>query len=357
MGLECAWQLTSMVDVVVMVDRVEATATAAASDLAAAAGAATEPFVADVTDRDALARLADRVAALGTLRAVAHAAGISPTMADWRAIFDVDLVGTALVAEAMRPLSTDRTATVCFASMAPLLGDTTTNPAADAALDEPLDEHLLERMREAVGPAIENTGIAYGWAKRGVHRFVHQEAVRLGPLGARICSVSPGLIDTPQQQQEMEVAPEHRPAARADARSGGSGELRRWRPWSPSSCPTRPASSTVSTCWWTAGCTPRCSSARGELDVQPAESAQDVGRHVPVAAGVGRSVLLLDDADVTHAVEDSLDADAAFGTGQWRTRADVDAMPERDVVAGVRAIPGSSRPDRRTCGGPGSPRR
>ena len=30
------------------------------------------------------------------------------------------------------------------------------------------------------------------------------EAVRLGPVGARICSVSPGIIDTPQGRQEAE---------------------------------------------------------------------------------------------------------------------------------------------------------
>jgi NAD(P)-dependent dehydrogenase (short-subunit alcohol dehydrogenase family) len=31
-----------------------------------------------------------------------------------------------------------------------------------------------------------------------------REAVRLGPVGARICSVSPGIIDTPQGRQEAE---------------------------------------------------------------------------------------------------------------------------------------------------------
>ena len=45
------------------------------------------------------------------------------------------------------------------------------------------------------------------WAKRGVHRLVHREAIRLGPLGARICSVSPGLIDTPMNAQEMAEHP------------------------------------------------------------------------------------------------------------------------------------------------------
>ena len=57
------------------------------------------------------------------------------------------------------------------------------------------------------GAKIEDSGSAYSWAKRGVKRFVQQEAVRLGAVGARICSVSPGIIDTPQGRQEFEQQP------------------------------------------------------------------------------------------------------------------------------------------------------
>jgi NAD(P)-dependent dehydrogenase (short-subunit alcohol dehydrogenase family) len=208
MGLECARRLVDLVDTVLLVDRDEAAVTEVAGKLTASGAAATvEPVALDVTDRDGLARLAARTAELGSLRAVAHAAGISPTMADWRRIFAVDLVGTALLAEALRPLATARTAMVCFASMAPLLGIAEPNPDADAALDEPLDDRLLERIHAALGAAVEDTGVAYAWAKRGVQRFVQQEAVRLGPLGARISSVSPGVIDTPQGRQEAESHP------------------------------------------------------------------------------------------------------------------------------------------------------
>jgi NAD(P)-dependent dehydrogenase (short-subunit alcohol dehydrogenase family) len=208
MGLACAQRLVDQVDALVLVDLDEASATAAAKELTGS-GRAThvEPFVLDVTDRDGLARLAARVSELGTLRAVAHAAGISPTMADWRRIFTVDLVGTALLAEALRPLATAGTAMVCFASMAPYLGIGEADPAADAALDAPLDPSFLDRLHDALGTSVEDPGLAYSWAKRGVQRFVRQEAVRLGPAGARICSVSPGIIDTPQGRQEAENQP------------------------------------------------------------------------------------------------------------------------------------------------------
>jgi NAD(P)-dependent dehydrogenase (short-subunit alcohol dehydrogenase family) len=207
MGLACAQRLADSVDTLLLVDLDEASVTAAAKELTASAGRATlvEPFVLDVTDGDGLARLAARVSELGTLRAVAHAAGISPTMADWRRIFTVDLVGTAMLAEALRPLATAGTAMVCFASMAPVLGIKDADPAADAALDAPLDDGFLDRIHDALGPAIEDTGTAYSWAKRGVQRFAQAEAVRVGPVGARVCSVSPGIIDTPQGRQEAEV--------------------------------------------------------------------------------------------------------------------------------------------------------
>jgi NAD(P)-dependent dehydrogenase (short-subunit alcohol dehydrogenase family) len=202
MGLACARRLTTLVDVLLLVDRDESSVAAAAEELAASGGCAVEPVALDVTDRPGLDRLAAQVAERGALRAVAHAAGISPTMADWQRIFAVDLVGTALLVDALRPTITAGTAIVCFASMAPMIGISEPNPAADAAIDAPLADDLLDRVRDALGPAVESSGIAYPWAKRGVHRFVQTEAVRLGRVGARICSVSPGLIDTPQGQQE-----------------------------------------------------------------------------------------------------------------------------------------------------------
>ncbi|KPI06662.1 short-chain dehydrogenase/reductase SDR [Actinobacteria bacterium OK074] len=204
MGEACARRLVDQVDVLLLVDRDATGAETVAKDLNAAGHRATaEPFALDVTDREGLARLAARVAELGTLRAVAHAAGISPTMADWRRIFEVDLVGTALLAEALRPLATEGTAHVYFASMSPLLVRIDPTPEIAAILDDPLQPDFLERIRDAVGPeAIENTALAYPWAKHGVLRFASKEAVRLGPVGARVCSLSPGIIDTPQGQQE-----------------------------------------------------------------------------------------------------------------------------------------------------------
>jgi NAD(P)-dependent dehydrogenase (short-subunit alcohol dehydrogenase family) len=201
MGRACAARLVDLVDVLLLVDRDEQSAADTARALARP-GTTVEAFVLDVTDQGALAGLASSVAERGKLRAVAHAAGISPTMADWRRIIEVDLTGTALLFEALRPLASTGTAVVCFASMAPHLGGHGHHPRADAALDDPLDERLADRLHDALGSAIEDSGLAYTWAKRGVHRLVQREAVRFGTVGGRVNSLSPGIIDTPMGRLE-----------------------------------------------------------------------------------------------------------------------------------------------------------
>jgi NAD(P)-dependent dehydrogenase (short-subunit alcohol dehydrogenase family) len=206
MGAACAARLAGLVDTLVVADRDEAGLAAAAAQLSGRdPGFVVESVVLDVADREAVARLVERARALGPLRAVAHAAGVSPTMAAWRDVLAVDLVGTALLVDALHPLATEGTAIVCFASISASLALPDTDLPADAVLDEPLHRDFLARIRESVGPEVEDPGMAYTWAKRGVHRLVRREAVRFGRAGARICSVTPGIIDTPMGRQEADA--------------------------------------------------------------------------------------------------------------------------------------------------------
>ena len=72
----------------------------------------------DVSDRQAVRRLVEEAGRLGGFQALVHAAGISPTMADPRRIFEVDLLGTQLLLDAFEPLVDEGSAAVCFASSA-----------------------------------------------------------------------------------------------------------------------------------------------------------------------------------------------------------------------------------------------
>ena len=161
MGRACAEVLVGAVDALVLVDR-EADLLAVASDELVSRGVTAMSFEADVTDRVRLDELTAVVADLGTLRSVAHAAGISPTMADWRRIFAVDLVGSAMLLDALTPLVTDGSAAVCFASMAAQIVVPNAVPGVDAELDDPLGPDFLDRIAVAVGEGIEHPGVAYG---------------------------------------------------------------------------------------------------------------------------------------------------------------------------------------------------
>ena len=75
-----------------------------------------------------------------------------------------------------------------------------------------------------------------------------------------------------------------------------------------------------------------------ELEVQLGEAAEDPRRLVVEAAGAGRAVVLLGQADVAHPVEDALEADPALGPGERAAGARVGAAAERDVGLGVGAV-------------------
>ncbi len=170
----------------------------------------------DVSDPADVARLTERVAELGSFRALAHAAGISPTMSDARRILDVDLVGTERLLLAFEELVQLGSAAVCFSSLAAYQIAPFADPAHDALLDEPLAPDFLDRLTAVT----EDSGYAYSLAKRGVVRACARASVRWGARGGRVNSLAPGLIDTPMGRQEFAQQPimqtmfEHTPLAR-----------------------------------------------------------------------------------------------------------------------------------------------
>jgi NAD(P)-dependent dehydrogenase (short-subunit alcohol dehydrogenase family) len=157
----------------------------------------------DVSSADDVARLTAEAAGHGAIRSLVHAAGVSPTMADWRRIFEVDLMGTARILAAFEPVMAEGGAAVCVASMAAPLGAPRGSDAnLETLLADPLTPDLLESL--AALPALADPGAAYSWAKRGVIQLVALAAPAWGRRRARINSVSPGIIDTPMGRQELE---------------------------------------------------------------------------------------------------------------------------------------------------------
>lgn len=201
MGSACAARFLAAGDVVILTDIDAARTEAAARELGDLGTVV--PMQVDLTEADSGERIAAAVAEHGHLRAVAHTAGLSPTMADARRILDVNLAGTVRLLDALAPLANGETAVVVVASQAGHLIDGSDAEIA-AVMAEPLAEGFLADA-EAVG--VNQPDLAYTWSKWAVRQEVLRRAWEWGAKGARIMSLSPGIIETPMGQQELAVQP------------------------------------------------------------------------------------------------------------------------------------------------------
>lgn len=153
----------------------------------------------DVSNKDAAAQIASRAGSAGGFSALVHTAGLSPTMADARTIIDVNLCATQRLVDALLPHVEANGVAVLFASIA---GHSPADPKYDVWLDAPLEPDALDGLS-----TIENSTGAYGLSKRGVIRMCERLVSVWGQKGARIVSLSPGIIDTPMAKQEFEQQP------------------------------------------------------------------------------------------------------------------------------------------------------
>jgi len=119
-------------------------------------------------------------------------------------VFEVDLIGTQLLLDAFEPLVEPGSSAVCFASSSAyqiaLMG---LDPDIDALVENPSAEGFLDDAATRV----EDSGLAYAWAKRGVIRAAARAAVTWGKKGGRVNSISPGMIDTDMNREEFEAQP------------------------------------------------------------------------------------------------------------------------------------------------------
>jgi NAD(P)-dependent dehydrogenase (short-subunit alcohol dehydrogenase family) len=168
-----------------------------------AEGVASVAIAGDLTatgDREALAAA---VEGAGGLAGLAHVAGISGTMADARRILAVNLVATAQLLDRLLPLAREGAASVCVASQAGHLVGRGMTPETRAAIDEPLAPDFLARLEAAAGPVATAPAGAYALSKWGVQRLVIARAPAWGRRGARLVSLSPGIVDTGMGREEL----------------------------------------------------------------------------------------------------------------------------------------------------------
>ncbi|HEX3461512.1 MAG TPA: SDR family oxidoreductase [Acidimicrobiales bacterium] len=156
----------------------------------------------DVTDPPSVEALTKRVADFGPIATLVHTAGLSPTMASGRRILDVNLRGTALLIDGFGALAVEGTVGVFIASMAGHLWPMDRDREAAVATADVADLIGATGLPEDVDPAT-----AYGVSKRGVILRVTAAAPTWGRKGARIVSLSPGVIATGMGHQETAAEP------------------------------------------------------------------------------------------------------------------------------------------------------
>lgn len=149
----------------------------------------------DLSSRESIKSLIEKAKTYGDITMLVNAAGVSPSQAPIEAILKVDLYGTAVLLEEIGKAIKSGGVGVTISSQSghrmPAL-----SPEADEQLATTPTEELLEL--DILRPEnIKDTLHAYQMAKRCNEKRVMAESVKWGEKGARINSISPGIIVTP----------------------------------------------------------------------------------------------------------------------------------------------------------------
>lgn len=153
------------------------------------------PFEMNLASRDSILSMIDEARRQGEISMLVNAAGVSPSQASVETILKVDLCGTAVLLEEVGKVISEGGAGVTISSQSghrmPALTAEEDALLATTPTEELLALDLLQPKN------IRDTLHAYQMAKRCNVKRVMAEAVKWGERGARINSISPGIIVTP----------------------------------------------------------------------------------------------------------------------------------------------------------------
>jgi NAD(P)-dependent dehydrogenase (short-subunit alcohol dehydrogenase family) len=185
---------------VVLADRSEVNANAAA-EVMGNAGYDVSVATVDVSSRDTVRALVAKASVTGDIVGLIHAAGVSPSQASPDRILHVDLYGTAVVLEEFGSVIARGGSGVVISSQSghrlPALTLDQNRALATTPADELLGLPFLDLSQ------VKDSLHAYQLSKRGNSLRVMAEAVRWGKRGARINTISPGIVMTPLAKDEL----------------------------------------------------------------------------------------------------------------------------------------------------------
>lgn len=173
----------------------------AAADLLNQAGFDAVAMAADLSSRESILSVINEAREYGAVKYLVNAAGVSPSQASIETILNVDLYGTAVLLEEVGKVIAEGGCGVTISSQSghrmPALTPEEDRVLATTPTDELLSLSLLQPGN------VRDTLHAYQLSKRCNVKRVMAEAVKWGERGARINSISPGIIVTPLAVDEF----------------------------------------------------------------------------------------------------------------------------------------------------------
>ena len=166
-----------------------------------AAGFDVLPMEMDLSSRESILHFINEAQKYGKIKMLVNAAGVSPSQAPIEAILKVDLYGTAVLLEEIGKVIAPGGVGVTISSQSGHRMKQLTPEEDELLACTPTEELLQLPMLQPEN--IKDTLHAYQIAKRCNEKRVMAESVKWGEKGARINSISPGIIVTPLALDEF----------------------------------------------------------------------------------------------------------------------------------------------------------
>jgi NAD(P)-dependent dehydrogenase (short-subunit alcohol dehydrogenase family) len=173
----------------------------AAAEVLSNAGYEVSTAHVDVSSRELVEALVATASKIGDITGLIHAAGVSPSQASPETILKVDLYGTALLLEAFGDVIAPGGSGVVIASQSGHRLPALTAEQNMALATTPAEDLLALPFLQP--DQVKGSLHAYQLAKRCNSLRVMAEALHWGKRGARINTISPGIVMTPLAKDEL----------------------------------------------------------------------------------------------------------------------------------------------------------
>lgn len=172
-----------------------------AADVLNNAGFDASAFEADLSSRESILGIISEALTYGNIKYLVNAAGVSPSQASVEKILEVDLYGTAVLLDEVGKVIAEGGSGVTISSQSGHRMPALTSEEDYLLATTPAESLLSLKMLQPEN--ITDTLHAYQMAKRCNVKRVMAESVKWGTRGARINSISPGIIVTPLAVDEF----------------------------------------------------------------------------------------------------------------------------------------------------------